>query len=35
MRKLPNHVLLTKYSKKWDEEAWVGLIWLGIERGGR
>jgi hypothetical protein len=28
-------IILKWVSKKWDEETWIGLIWLRIRTGGR
>jgi hypothetical protein len=27
-------IILKMIFKKWDGEAWTGLLWLGIGRGG-
>jgi hypothetical protein len=27
-------IILKRIIKKWDTEAWTGLIWLGIGTGG-
>jgi hypothetical protein len=31
---IAGEIILKLIFKKWDEEAWTGLIWLGIGTGG-